>query len=559
MKPESRVATAVLPVFRPSRRRLLSLLSGGATLALLPSSRLFAQETETPVTEAPASDAAAVEAPVAAEPQPFSFDWLTERMRTASQSEPPAPEQIEGFLADLTYDGYQRIAYRQDRSRWEDTGSNFRVQAFHLGWLFEEPVHIYEVNEGLALPMTFTTADFEYRGDLEGQVPADAPMPGVAGFRLNTALNRADIRDELISFLGASYFRALGQGNVYGLSARGLAVNTALSGAEEFPRFTDFWLERPTPGQADVVVYAALESASVTGAYRFRIKPGSTTEVEVLARLFLRRDVEQLGVAPLTSMFLFGGADPDETRDFRAAVHDSEYLVMNTVDGATSVRALNNPPRLGTSYMAVPSPASFGLVQRSRSFDDYLDAEAHYERRPSLMVEPIGDWGRGSVRLIEIPSNFEGNDNIVAYWVPDQPTNAGAALEVSYRLLWGMDPRGAASTERARVLRTRSGIAGVAGADVDPNMRKFVIDFEGGLLSELPAGNDVAPTEIEAQVSAGNGEIVESVLSKISGTSIWRLVLEVRAPAGAVVELRASLAGYGRTLSETWLYQWVRE
>ena len=524
---------------RFTRRRLLTLLTGSAAGLALGAGigqpgRLRAQATP--------------------EPRPFSFDLLTEAMREASRQDPAPARRIDGFLADLSYDGYQRIQYRTDRSRWAEEGVNFRLQAFHLGWLFEEPVQVFELAEGMARAMTFSTADFEYRGDLAEQVPAEAEMPGVAGFRLLTALNRADHRDELISFLGASYFRALGRDTVYGLSARGLAVNTALSDAEEFPRFTDFWLERPQPGQGSVTLYAALESASVTGAYRFVIRPGATTEVEVLARLFLRRDVQQLGVAPLTSMFLFGGADPDETQDFRAAVHDSEYLILNGQGGETSVRALNNPPRLGTSYMGMASPQSFGLVQRSRDFEAYLDAEAHYERRPSLMVEPIGDWGRGSVRLIEIPSEFEGNDNIVAYWVPEAATNAGDALEVSYRLLWGAAPRGAASEERARVIRTRAGIAGVAGAEIDPDLRKFVIDFEGGLMSELSPESEVHP-----EVTVSRGEATQAVLSKIDGSDIWRLVIEVRAEPGSVVELRASISGFGRVLSETWLYQWVRE
>ncbi|MBN8292924.1 glucan biosynthesis protein G [Rhodobacter sp. NTK016B] len=530
---------------------LAGLAGTVASVALLRATPAWSQEAAE--AEAPTPEPVA-DAPVPEPGEPFSFDWLTERVREASLVDPAPAEQVEGFLSDLTYDRYQMIQFRTDHTRWSDPGQRMRLQAFHLGWLFREPVHVFEVSDGRAQPLTFSTADFEYRGELEGEVPADAELPGVAGFRLLAALNRADHFDEVISFLGASYFRALGRGNVYGLSARGLAVNTGLSDSEEFPRFSDFWLERPQAGDGPVTVYARLESRSVTGAYRFVIAPGDTTEIEVTARIFLRRDVRQLGVAPLTSMFMFGGADPDESQDFRPAVHDSEYLVLNMRSGESNVRALNNPPRLASSYLGMESPLSFGLVQRSRAFEDYLDAEAHYERRPSLIVEPIGDWGQGTVRLIEIPSAFEGNDNIVAYWVPDRPTRRGDAFEVGYRLLWGAAPRGAVNTELAQVLRTRAGIAGVAGADVDPDMRKFVIDFKGGLLSELSA-----ESEVEPDIGTGRGELVDAVLSKISGSDTWRLVLEVRAEPGTVVELRAALKGYDRTLSETWLYQWVRE
>ncbi len=546
--------TEALTTHYPSRRRFLAGLAGTvAAAALLAPAHLRAQEVA-PVEAAP--EPAPVEAapPAAPQPQPFSYEILTEAQRLASESAPPAPEAIEGFLADLDYDGYQRIRFRPARARWQDPAQNFRLHAFHLGWLFEEPVHIHEIVEGNALPMDFSTADFEYGGALAESVPADAVMPGVAGFRLHTPLNRADIFDELIAFLGASYFRALGRDTVYGLSARGLAVNTALSGREEFPRFTDFWLERPLPGQTSVTLYAALASDSVTGAYRFVITPGENTVVEVTARLFLRADVAQLGLAPLTSMFLFGGADPGAFEDFRAAVHDSEYLVLNSREGDTYVRALNNPVRLASSYLRSDNPASFGLVQRSRDFGDYLDAQAHYESRPSLMVEPLGDWGRGSVRLVEIPSDLEGNDNIVAFWVPEGDFKQGNALELSYRLHWGRTPPGDRNVERATILRTRAGHGGVAGVAAATDRRKFVIDFQGGLLGELSADADVS-----AQVSADRGVVTEAIVSKISGTEIWRLVLEVQSDPGAVVELRASVTGFDRVLTETWLYQWVRE
>ncbi|WP_255008561.1 glucan biosynthesis protein [Roseovarius sp. M141] len=489
-----------------------------------------------------------------AEVTPFSYDSLTDRMRLLSKEPYQQPKPVEGFLADLDYDGYQMIRYRRDRSRWQEEAQIFRLQAFHLGWLFEEPVAIHEVVDGHVKPLGFSTTDFEYGEGITQKPPADTEMPGVAGFRLLSPLNRADRFDELIAFLGASYFRALGAGNVYGLSARGLAVNTGHSAAEEFPMFSEFWLEHPAPGSDAVVIYAALTSPSVTGAYRFVVQPGETTTMDVTARLFLRNDIAQLGIAPITSMFLFGDSDPDEMDDFREAVHDSEALILNTRAHETFYRPLNNPPRLSSSYLGAQDPASFGLVQRSRRFDDYLDAQAHYEKRPSLMVEPLGDWGAGSVRLVEIPSNLEGNDNIVAFWVPGGDMRAGRELEVMYRLHWGMSPPGDSHSQRGKVIRTRVGEGGVAGVEEKTGRRKFVVDFGGGLLRELPADAEVTPN-----VSAVNGTLTQVVLSRISGTETWRLVVEAESAAGAVVEIKAQLSGYGRDLTETWLYQWVRK
>jgi glucans biosynthesis protein len=500
-----------------------------------------AEPTETPLE---------VESPTT----PFSFDWLTERMRTAASGDPEPREQIDGFLTKLDYDDYQRVRFNRDRNRWADVeNAPFHLNAFHLGWLFNEPVHLYQIENGEAVPMPFSTADFDY-SDVKTEVPANFEMAGVAGFRVMTPLNRADLYDELGAFLGASYFRILGRDTLYGLSARGLAVNTGMSNGEEFPRFTEFWIEKPVEGAEDLVIYAALRSESVTGAYRFVLHPGDTTVVDVTARLFMRRDVQQLGVAPLTSMFLFGGADPGAFGDFRPAVHDSDHLVLNTRGGDTFVRPLVNPARLGNSYLSAQDPQSFGLIQRERDFDQYLDAQAHYERRPSLIVEPVGDWGAGSVRLLEIPSDLEGNDNIVAYWVPGSPARAGDALEFTYRLHWGLAPAGDRSVERARILRTRVGKGGVAGVNETSDAIKFVIDFEGGTLGELPADADIEP-----KVTVLRGELTQAILSPVSGTDLWRLVIEAVPGSQGSMELQAALSGYGRTLSETWLYQWVSE
>lgn len=488
-----------------------------------------------------------------AAPQKFSFDILTERMRARAKASYVAPKKVTSILGQLKYDDYQKIQYNPKQSRWSGADSFFRVDAFHLGWLFDMPVGLYQVEGGTAKPFVFTTDDFLYHGDLAARVPKDAQLKGVAGFRLRYPLNRADIFDELVAFIGASYFRALGEGNTYGLSARGLAINTGLSGAEEFPRFSDFYLERPAPGAQSVVVNAALESPSCTGAYRFVITPGENTVMEVTARLFFRAAVQQLGIAPLTSMFLYSAVNREGFDDYRPQVHDSDGLMIRRADGDVMWRQLANPPRLGSSVFTVKSPVSFGLHQRDRNFDDYQDAGAHYETRPSINVEPIGDWGDGAVRLVEIPSQLEVNDNIVAFWIPAAPVQAGQALEFRYRLVWGdLPPNG--KGERAYVEQTRAGHGGISGAKPDPNTRKFVIDFKGGILARMPGDADVKPV-----ITVSHGKIVDQTLFKVTGENIWRLVLNVSAQSGSIVELTAHIAGYGRKLTEIWLYQWMRD
>ncbi|MCE5974723.1 glucan biosynthesis protein G [Sinirhodobacter sp. WL0062] len=528
-----------------TRRRLIAALSAGGALACttaLPR-MAFAQETPAP-------------APVVAAPQQvFSFDALSEEMRGLA-TQPPVTVQIpESFLSGLTYDDYRLIRFNPERARFSEVeGSQFQLHAFHMGWLFKEPVLLYEINDGQARIMGFDTDDFIYEREARDHVPEHAQLPGVAGFRLHHPLNRPDIFDELVAFQGASYFRALGRGSAYGLSARGLAVNTGLAVAEEFPRFTRFYIERPMGGAEQIVVHAAMESASLTGAYRFVITPGAETVMDVTARLFFRSDIEQLGVAPLTSMFLFAERNRHEFDDFRPNVHDSDGLGIVRADGDMFWRPLSNPARLASSYFAEAAPKSFGLYQRDREFDHYQDAAAFYEKRPSCVVEPIGDWGRGAIRLVEIPSDLEVNDNIVAFWVPEGAVKAGESREFSYRLRWGdlaYDER----DDRAHVLETRAGIGGVSGVENTEGTRKFVIDFKGGMLGNLPgdAGDD-----LKIVTTVTNGEIQTQTLSHIWGTDIWRLVLDVAAPKGATVELSAHIAGYGRKLTETWLYQWIK-
>ncbi|HEY0212311.1 MAG TPA: glucan biosynthesis protein G [Paenirhodobacter sp.] len=534
-----------------TRRRLLGTLSAGAVVACA-GTALRAQDAAAPDQPAPAPDQPAPE-PAVPPQQPFSFDTLSVTMRDTASKQPQTATLPDGFLTRLNYDDYRLIRFNPDRARFADVEhSRFRLQAFHMGWLFKEPVLLYEVANGQAWLLGFDTDDFIYERQARDIVPEHVALPGVAGFRLHTPLNRPDVLDELVAFQGASYFRALGRDSTYGLSARGLAVNTGMPVAEEFPRFTKFWVQRPEPGSNTIVVWAAMESTSLTGAYQFVITPGEVTQMDVTARLFFRADVPQLGVAPLTSMFLYGERNRARFDDFRPQVHDSDGLGILRDDGERLWRPLSNPTRLASSYLVEENPRAFGLYQRDRNFDHYQDASAVYERRPSCVVEPLGDWGKGTVRLVEIPSDLEVNDNIVAFWVPDAPAKAGSEMEFRYRLRWGDLPPDPQAT-RAYVVASRAGVGGVSGTPNTDGSRKFVVDFAGGMIGKLPAS---AVDQLAIVATAAQGEIVTQVLHYIPETRVWRLVLDVKA-TGGVVELSAHIAGYDQRLTETWLYQWI--
>lgn len=487
--------------------------------------------------------------------EPFSFEWLKTRMQARATVPDTPPVPLDNFLENLTYDDYRNIYFRPAQSRWANEALPFHLQAFHPGWLFQDPVQVFEVAEGLARPLVFNTDDFEYRNDVADRVPDHAELSGVAGLKVTAPLNTPAKFDELVTFLGASYFRALGAGNSYGLSARGLSIDTWLSGPEEFPRFSAFWVVRPATAESSLEIYAAMDSQSVTGAYRFVISPGADTVIEVHSELYFRAPIRKLGLAPLTSMFYFAEHSERRFDDFRPQVHDSDAVQIIRGSGDVLLRPLNNPHRVSNSYFAGDDMVQFGLIQRDRDYEAYQDAGAQYHNRPSVMIERIGDWGPGSIRLVEIPADLEIDDNIVLFWVPDDAPQAGETRSYSYKMHWGaLPPDG--TGDLAYIHSTRSGVGGPSGVPVEnPNLRKYVIDFEGGALGDMAPEAEVMP-----MVTASTGEISGMVLHKIEDAPRrWRLFFDVDGQDADLIELMAHVAGEDRKLSEVWLFQWVRD
>jgi len=479
----------------------------------------------------------------------LGFDDVAGRARElAGKPYVAGPVALPEDLAKLSYDEYRDIRFNPQRALWRDLSLPFELQFFHLGKFQTQPVVINEVTQQGSRRIRFDARDFDYgKNRLSPQRWADL---GLAGLRVHYALNAPSYKDELVVFLGASYFRALGQGQHYGLSARGLAIDTVGGQGEEFPRFVEFWVERPAPGATSLVIYALLDSARAAGAYRFAIQPGVDTVIDVRARLYLRAPVATLGLAPLTSMFLHGENQP-RPGDFRPEVHDSDGLMIATGEGPGGEwlwRPLINPPRPLVTSFAVRALKGFGLMQRDRSFASYQDTEARYERRPSCWITPQGTWGPGRVELVQLSTPDETNDNIVAYWVPDRPASPREPLEYAYRMQWQGDrmqhpPSGWA-------VQSRRGHGFVEpGKTLDPNEIQFVIDFDGPGLRELPAD---AP--VNAVIDAGTGAtVVERNAFHNEATGTWRMTLRLsRSQPSQPAELRAFLQLGNNALTETW-------
>lgn len=485
----------------------------------------------------------------------FSFDALVEQARLLAGKPyvaPPAPPR--DILNRIDYQAHGQIRFDTTRALFAEGPGSFPATFFHLGKYFQVPARMHVVAGASASEIVYDPAYFEMPIDSPARaLPRDS---GFAGFRFQES-RRGDQarldwrRNDWVAFLGASYFRAIGELYQYGLSARGVAVNIALPDrGEEFPCFTHFYFETPESDDGAVVVYALLDGPSLAGAYRFAMTRDKGVVMEVEKALFLRTDIARLGIAPMTSMYWFSETRKPELVDWRPEVHDSDGLALWTGMGERIWRPLNNPPRIVDSSFEDENPRGFGFSQRDREFDHYLDG-VMYDRRPSLWVEPQGDWGQGAVQLFELPTDDEIHDNIVAAWVPAEPAKAGASYRFRYRLHWRADEP--YPTDMARCVATRLGNGGQPGQPRPKGVRKFMVEFLGGPLVNIPFG--VKP-EVVLWASRGAFSYVfsEAVPNGVPGH--WRAQFDLTVTGTTPVELRLFLKDGGQDLTETWIYQY---
>jgi glucans biosynthesis protein len=485
-------------------------------------------------------------------PAPFRFDDVVRRARDLAGAPfeatlAPLPEPLNR----LDFDAYRDIRFRPDRALLGSTGGPFRMHLFHLGFLYQRPVTVNVIREGIPTPVAYQPQLFDY-----GRTKIERPLPinlGFAGFRLHYPLNDPRVLDEVIAFLGASYFRFLGRDQRYGVSARGLAMRVEGGEPEEFPFFREFWVESPAAGADRAVIYALLDSAFTTGAYRFEVYPGPETVLDVQVTLFPRRTMAAVGLAPLTSMFFQGENDRRRVDDFRPELHDSDGLLLHTGAGEWIWRPLHNPTRKWVSAFIDNNPRGFGLMQRDRIFENYLDLEANYNLRPGYWVEPVGNWGEGHVELVEIPTANETHDNIVAYWEPKNPYEPGQEVAFAYRM------RAVSSPDEmhpgGKVLNTFQGPARASGSNEpsDPTLRRFMIDFTGGNLPYYLS----APDQVQLVPSASVGRIVQTFVVPNEHIRGFRAAFDVKLEPGQSTDLRAFLRAGNRALTETWTYPWT--
>ncbi|WP_438823449.1 glucan biosynthesis protein [Alteromonas sp. S167] len=468
---------------------------------------------------------------------------------SATQSYEQDDHGLNSALKEMDYTTYRSIRFKSEESLWRDE-NDYEVQFFHPGFLYEHPVTIHTIgSDNAPVRLPFDKTMFSYDGTSKALADLTDTKSGFAGFRLHYPIKNAQYKDEFAVFLGASYFRLVGKNQVYGISARGLAIDTALAKGEEFPHFTEFWIVEPKEGQP-ITVYARLESPSVAGAYKFIIQPGLDTKVEVQSWLFAREDVQKLGIAPFTSMFLYGENSEKRHDDYRPEVHDSDGVLMVTHADEQIWRPITNPARLQITSLSDISPKGFGMLQRDGEWGNYLDAEANYHLRPGLWVTPSQGFDKGRLEVVEIPTKSEIHDNIVAFWTPEQPFNAGDSRYFAYTL--STVEQNPFKGELARVVRTRQGKAVLPGDEFKDERlsktRQFSIDFTA------PEGAELDADAMKLVVQGVNGTISQQRLYAVADGKEWRATFFVQPKEEQTVDMRAYIEHDGKRISEVWNY-----
>jgi periplasmic glucans biosynthesis protein len=524
-----------------TRRKLLAALASAAAPEVAPKFAL-AQGPNPPTAPTPE----------AAKGPRFAYQEVVERAKRLAEQ--PFQEtttwRLPRAFDKLDYDAWREIRFKPEQAMLASSGSPFRLETFHLGFLYRRPVTINLIRDGIAAPIPYSTTLFDY-----GRVKPEESLPvnfGFAGFRLHYPLNDPHVNDEVISFLGASYFRFLGREQKYGLSARALCVEAGTEN-ESFPFFREFWIETPGVRASHATIYGLLDDRAATGAFRFDLTPGQDSELEVQATLFPRQAGVKFGLAPLTSMYLAGENDRRISPGFRAELHDSDGLLMRTGADEWLWRPLANPTYTRTTSFLDNDVKGFGLMQRDRAFESYQDLDLSYESRPSYFVEPTGAWGPGRVELIELSTADETNDNVVASWTPAASPAPLAPYSYAYKITACLDePR---LSPNGRVVNTFIAPAKALGSSEATvvNSKRFLADFAGGDLGYYVAD----PSEVEVVATTTNGQILRKAIAANPHIEGLRAMFDVSVKSGETADLRLYLRAGGRTLTETWTYPWT--
>lgn len=478
----------------------------------------------------------------------MTYEDVVKQARDAASSSYKPPKSVPKFLRELTYDQYQNIRFDPEKSLWQENSSRFQIMLVPPGLFYNHAVKIHVIENGSSNSLSFDRQLFDVADEeLARRIPNDL---GYAGFKLTYPLEGPDSQNQFLVFAGASYFRGVGAENAWGISARGIALDTGLPQGEEFPSFTEYWLKRPTTQASEMVIYALLDGPRITGAYQFTVHPSDQLLVNVKTTLFARKEVDLLGIAPLTSMFFYGENTSRPHGEWRTQVHDSDgLLIHNGGSGEWLWRPLINPKHLEMDYFNTENVKGFGLLQRDTQFADYQDLGARYHQRPSTWVDPEGDWGKGKVVLVQLPTEMETNDNIVAFWTPEVPLKKKTPLTLSYNLRFG--DKHLANTRMGQAINTFVGDGNLVGGGNERGAYRVIVDFAGADLAKISPSEHVSASITALQET----EVLEYYVEYNEPLKAWRLSMLVKPQHDESLALRAFLLLEGKALTETWTYR----
>lgn len=490
---------------------------------------------------APAAGLAGGAAPAGAALSPFSRDIVVAVARAlAAKPYNPPPSELREPFANLTYEQFVGIKMKPGASIWTGEKKGFTIEPLHRGHIFNSAVDLYFVDNGSALRLGYDQGRFDY-GALK--VPEKLPDLGYSGFRVLHAQDGGP-EAEVAIFQGASFYRAVARGQNLGVTARALSIRTADPRGEEFPAFRSFWIEKPAPGDNALVIHALLDSPSVAGVYRFTLRPGEATIIDTEATLFPRTAVDHYGLAGFAAASLYTPLDRRRGDDLRPMVAAVNGLQMLTGKNEWLWRPVSNRENLQFSSFVDANPKGFGALVKNRDISDYEDDDQHWERRPSLWIEPLGDWGEGAINLLEIPSESENNENIVAYWRPKAALSGGVETNFAYRQFWCWEPP--ARPPFAAAIEAREGRA------PGGRLRRFLVVFSGDVLGDPQR---TARLSAALTTSPGSATNIRTFLDPLAKTC--RVAFDVEPAGENYCELRLVLNSEETPISETWLYRWT--
>lgn len=473
----------------------------------------------------------------------FDYEDLRKRAKELLLKPYKDPKKtITKSLAELNYEKYKDIRFLPEKSIWREEGNPFQLQFLHPGYIYDYNILINEVKNSKSFPIYYNSSYFDFSAiQLKEKISNEL---GFSGFKVHYPINTKEHTDEFLVFQGATYFRAVSQNQFYGLSARGLATNTSMPYPEDFPVFKEFWIKKPSSSDDSIKIYALMDGKLAVGAYEFEFIPGKITETKVKAEIILRKDVDRLGIAPLTSMYWYGENSEASHPSTYPEVHDSDGLLVLNANDEWIWRPLENPKKPTVNSFKSENVRGFGLLQRDREFSSYEDAEMKYHLRPGAWIEPDGDWGKGSVQLYRNPTKQDSDDNVGAFWVPEEMPKVGEPFNFSYKIFWvNQNPN---SKTIADAVATR-----VKPVIKEPDSYIYQIDFKGGKLKGIENSS-----ELEAIITATETATVSEVsVQKIPETEKWRCSFKLsHKPNGKPVEMKAFLKKGDSVITESWTY-----